>query len=244
MMMDIIGAGALIAYYLVAVILVPMLVKHFSTIPNEYIRKVQHIAYGLSIFILLHLFSQWYMAAGAAFLLVVFGFPALVLIEKTSFFKQSFVGRVKEKSELRRQLLFVQLSFAILIFVFWGLLGPNWKYVAVGAVMVWAFGDAAAALVGKFLGRITFFHPLIEKAKTFEGTAAMSIASGLILFLVLLLYARLPWLPSLLIATIVGPACAIVELFSKRGLDTLTIPFTAAALLFALVHLFGLFWGF
>ena len=242
--MDIIGAVALIAYYLIVLGMLPMLVKHFFTIPNEYIRKIQHIAYGLSIFILLHLFSQWYMAAGAAFLWVLFVYPALVLIEKTSFFKQSFVGRKKEKSELRKQLLFVQLSFAILIFVFWGLLGPNWKFVAVGAVMVWAFGDAAAALVGKFLGRLTFFHQLIEKAKTFEGTMAMSIASGLVLFLILLLYARLPWLPSLLISTVVGPACAIVELFSKRGLDTLTIPFTAAILIFALVHLFGLFWVF
>ena len=232
---DLLAVVVLIVYYLVGLLAIPTMLKAWSKLPSEVIRKMQHVAYSLSVFILLRLFSTWYMAVAAAFLLVLMAYPALYLLEKTSFYKRLFVDRTERGGELRKQLLYVQLSFAILILLFWGILGAKWQYMVVVAVMAWGFGDAAAALVGKFLGKRTIIHACVEGAKTYEGTIAMMLAAFVAVFLTLLFLSGLSWYISLIIALVVAPICAVVELFSKRGTDTLTIPLATAAVVFPLV---------
>lgn len=239
MISDIAGAAILMAYYLLLTVLLPTLLKIWLKVPVEYIRKLQHVAYSLSVFLLLELFSSWYLAVAAAFSLVVLAYPVLLLFEKFSFYQKHFVDRTKQGGELRKQLIYVQLTFALLIFVYWGLLGNSWHYVIAVAVMAWGFGDAAAALVGKAVGRRHVINRYIEKAKTYEGTGAMILAAGLALFLTLVFYAGKPVLSSALIAMIVAPVCGVVELFSKRGTDTLTVPLAASALVLPLAWLFS-----
>jgi phytol kinase len=239
MLSDVIGAVILLAYYLVFCFLLPTLLKTWAEVPTEWVRKIQHVSYSLSIFLLLDLFSTWYAAIAAASLLVLLAYPALLAIEESPFYQKNFVDRKARGGELRKQLIYVQLSFAILIFVYWGLLGTSWHYIAAVAVMAWGFGDAAAALVGKAFGRRRILHRLIESAKTYEGTLAMILVAGLALFFTLLCYAGKPWYVSLPIALIVAPVCGAVELFSRRGFDTLTVPLSAAILIFPLVQLFS-----
>jgi phytol kinase len=228
------------AYYLLFCLLLPTLLYIRANAPKELVRKFQHVAYSLSIFLLLELFSSWYAAVGAAFLLVLLAYPVLLLVEKTTWYRKNLVDRKARGGELRKQLLYVQLSFAILIYIFWGLLGVRWQYIIPVAVMAWGFGDAAAALVGKAYGRRRVLHKLIEGAKTYEGTLAMILVSGMALFLTLLLYAGKPWQASLFIAVIVAPVIGAVELFSRRGLDTLTVPLSAAGLILPLVYFFSI----
>lgn len=239
MLSDVIGAAILLAYYLGFCFLLPTLLKSWAGVPTEWVRKIQHVSYSLSIFLLLDLFSTWYAAIAAASLLVLLAYPALLAIEKSPFYQVNFVDRKARGGELRKQLIYVQLSFAILIFIYWGLLGTSWQYIAAVAVMAWGFGDAAAALVGKAFGRRRILPRLIESAKTYEGTFAMILVAGLALFFTLLCYAGKPWYVSLLIAAIVAPVCGAVELFSRRGVDTLTVPLSAAILILPLVQLFS-----
>jgi phytol kinase len=237
---DLIGAAILIGYYLIFCLLLPTLLKTYTNSPKELVRKLQHVAYSLSIFLLLELFSTWYAAVGSAFLLVLLAYPILLFSEKTQWYKKYLVDRTSNGGELRKQLLYVQLSFALLIYIYWGLLGAQWQYVVAVAVMGWGFGDAAAALVGKAFGRRHILHRLIENAKTFEGTLAMILVSGVALFLTLILYAGVPWEVSFLVALIVAPIIGVVELFSRRGFDTLTVPLSAAGLILPLVYFFTL----
>lgn len=235
---DILGAGLLLVYYLGACFLLPTLLKLWKRIPSELVRKLQHVAYSMSIFPLLHLFSEWYVAIAAAFLLVAVAYPALLLMERFSWYGRVFVDRDRG-GELRKQLLYVQLSFALLIFVFWGLLGIRWHYITAVAVMGWGFGDAAAALVGKAWGRRHILFPLVESAKTCEGTLAMTVVAGVAFFLTMWLYAGQPWHVSLVVALVAAPFAGFVELFSRRGLDTLTVPFSTACLILPIVVLFS-----
>jgi dolichol kinase len=63
----------------------------------------------------------------------------------------------------------------------------------------------------------------------------MFITAGLAIFLTLWLYAGHPWPTSLAVALLVAPVSAVVELFSTRGMDTLTVPIaTGLALLSSL----------
>jgi len=233
-----IGAGVLLTYYLLFCALLPTLLKACLRVPTEVVRKLQHVAYSLSIFILLGLFETWWAAIAAASLLVLIAYPGLLILEKASAYQRLLVDRTTNGGELRRQLLYVQLSFATLIAVFWGLLGPGWRPLIAVAVMAWGFGDAAAALAGRFLGKKRFGHRLIEGAKTYEGTAAMILFAGLALFGTLVSYAGQSWLVSLIVAAAVAPVCGIVELFSRRGSDTLTVPLSAALSMAPLIALF------
>ena len=138
---DLIGFGLFIGYFVVAALTL-LLIKTYLKMTSEVFRKLLHIVITLSIFPLLKLFSTWYVAVLAAFMLVLIMYPVLALVEHSSFYKQFAPER--ECGEFKRSLIIVQLSFAALISVFWGLLGIEWQYVAVVAVMAWGLPIRAA----------------------------------------------------------------------------------------------------
>jgi phytol kinase len=234
---DLIGFGLFVGYFIVAG-LPPILLKVYLNTPFEVTRKMYHLVIALSIFPLLNLFSSWYAAVLGVILFVLMIYPILKMVEDSSLYKRIAVER--EGGEFRRSLIIVQLSIALLIFVFWGLLGIDWQYIAVVAVMAWGFGDAAAALVGKAFGRHRILHPQIEGAKTYEGTFAMFVVAGLTIFFTLLVYAGQSWQVSFAVAALIAPVSATVELFSRQGTDTLTVPLTVAFSVLPLMFFFSL----
>lgn len=236
---DLIGAIILIAYYAVICAVIPVLLKRTTRAPSEIIRKIQHVGYSLSVFLLLTLFSTWYAAIAAAALLVVVAWPALWAMEKFSWYRRSFVDRAARGGELRSSMIQVQIAFSILIVIFWALLGEDWKPIIGVAAMAWGFGDAAAALVGKAWGRRHVLNRFVDSAKTYEGTFAMMVFAGTALFWSLRFYADQSWWASLLIAILVAPISGVVELFSRRGTDTLTVPLFTAFSILPLIHMFA-----
>lgn len=218
---DLIGFG-LYVLYLVMAGLPMILLKIFNRLSFEVARKTYHMVITLSIFPLLNLFTTWYTAVISALILAAVLYPVLKWLEGTAFYQRVAVERAA--GEFKSSLLIVQFTLAALIFIFWGLLGEDWKYIALVAVMAWGFGDAAAALVGKAFGRNPIRHRWLEGKKTFEGTFAMYIVAALAIFFTLSLSADHSWQVSFLVAILVAPVGAVVELFSRRGLDTLTVP--------------------
>ena len=223
------GVAILWTYYLAALLALPVGLKAFTALPDEVVRKFQHVAYAGSIFLLLGLFERWTQAVTAAAGLALLAFPALWLWERHPSYRRLLADRHERGGEMRRQLLLAVLVFSLLIALFWGLLGPAWRPAIAVAVMVWGLGDAAAALVGSFLGRHRFAHRLVEGAKTLEGTAAMVVAGAIAAFVTLFLYGGASWWVSLLAAVSLAPLAGAVELFSRRGSDTLTVPLATAA---------------
>jgi len=236
MLPDLMGMGCYFGY-LLAVGLPVILLKVFVKLPFEITRKLYHLLITLSIFPLVKCFTTWYMAVLTVFLLAALAYPVLVLGEKAAWFQRIAVER--KGGEFRSSLLIVQGAMALLLFVFWGLLGESWKFIAVVAVLAWGLGDAAAALVGKSLGRRRIQHPRIQGTKTYEGTFAMYLTAGLAIFFTLLLEADQSWVVSLTAAALVAPVCALVELFSSRGMDTLSVPLSAAFAMLPLMSLFA-----
>lgn len=230
---DLIGFGLFIGYFIVAGLPL-ILLKAYHKTPFEVTRKLYHFVIVLSIFPLLNLFSAWYVAVLAALAFLLMVYPVLALVEHSALYKRIAVER--EGGEFKRSLVIVQLSLALLITICWGLLGIDWQYVAVVAVMAWGFGDAAAALVGKKFGRRKIQHPRIAGTKTVEGTLAMVVVAGLSIFLTLLIYAGRPWYVSIVVAALVAPVCSIVELLSPNGMDTLTVPLSAAFAILPLMY--------
>ena len=88
-----------------------------------------------------------------------------------------------------------------------------------------------AAIVGKKFGK----HPLqgrwIEGVKSVEGTVAMAITSFVCTFVSLCLMSGHAWYISLITSFIVAPIAALTELFTKKGMDTVTVPIVSSLVL-------------
>jgi len=78
-------------------------------------------------------------------------------------------------------------------------------------------------LVGKLYGRHYLEHRFIEGKKTIEGTLVMFAVAALTIFITITLFAGLSLQVCFLLALGVAPVCAIVELFSRSGSDTITL---------------------
>jgi dolichol kinase len=230
------GFGMFVGYYVIAASLL-LIIRAFLKPPKEVFRKLLHVACVMSVFMLLYAFDTWYLAMAVPIVFAVALYPLIAAVEKFPKIMEILVQR--KKGEIRSSLMIVFFMMAMLIAVFWGLMGEEWKYVIIVSVMAWGYGDAAAALIGKALGRNPINHRLVEGTKTREGTIAMYFVSAIAILLCLMVYTSLPWYLCLLAALLVAPICAIVELISRNGLDTITVPFGTAIPIFSLMMLFS-----
>lgn len=228
------GYGILIGYFLICVA-GAFLLRKYVKVPTEVFRKTLHIILLGSIFIFTYAFETWWISAIAAVTFILMVFPILAFAERMFDYSKLLIER--KRGEIKRSLIVAFSMFAVLIFVCWGLLEQ--KYLVIASVMAWGLGDAAAALIGKHFGRIHIVGRLVEGRKSLEGTLAMFVVSFVAVLVVLLASVSLEWYAYFPVAVLTAAVCAVVELYTLRGMDTLTCPFSAAATMIILLHLLG-----
>ena len=228
------GFGILFGYFLVCASSA-LLLRRFARIPSEVSRKLLHIILLCSLFLCVYVFQTWWIASLAALIFIAVVFPLLSLAEKLSFYSKLLTER--KSGEVKHSLVLVFIMFAVLNSICWGWLGEKWLVLA--CISAWGFGDAAAALIGKKYGSHYLEGKLIEGRKSVEGTVAMFTVSLISVFIVLLINANVAWYVSIIIAALTAAASSIVELFTRNGMDTITCPFAAAAVILPLLYLWG-----
>lgn len=237
---NLLGFGIFLGYFVVAG-LPPILLRMFFKMPFEITRKMYHMVIALSILPLTMLFRAWYMAVFAVLAFLGLVYPILTLVERSAVYQRFSVER--NQGEFKSSFIVVQLSIALVIAIFWGGLGSEGRYLAVVAILAWGFGDAAAALVGKTVGRRRIRHPWVDGKKTYEGTLAMYLVAGLAILFTLRFYGSHNWLTSLAVAALVAPISAAVELVSRRGMDTITVPISSGLTALVILIIFSLLGG-
>ena len=209
--------------------------RSFLNIPDELFRKILHFILLGAYFPFLFAFHTWWISAGFAFCLILVIYPILALAGKIPAFS-SFVNE-RKKGEFKSSLVLAMFTVMFSISVCWGLFGD--KLLTLACVYAWGIGDAFAALVGKRFGKHKIKLPLADPRKSWEGSAAMFCASVLSVLLVLLARGGLGSGNCLLIALAAALVTTYVELCSKGGLDTVTCPAAAMAVILPLVKLLG-----
>lgn len=228
------GYGILLGYFVVCASSALVLRRHV-TMPTEAFRKTLHIILLGSILVFTYGFRTWWIAASAAVVFVGMVYPILAFAERIPGYSELLTER--KQGEIKRSLVVVFGMFAALISVCWGWLGE--KYLVIASVFAWGLGDAAAALVGKRFGRHYIEGKLVEGRKSLEGTLAMFVVSSVSVLVVLLAHGSVEWYGYVPTAIATAAVCAVVELYTKGGMDTLTCPLAAAAVLIPLVRLWG-----
>ena len=226
--------GIAIGYYIFSASLA-LLIKKIVKVSSELWRKMLHLIAFNFVFVLLYVFPTWQIAVTIVFVFMTAVYMILTLIEHLPQYSSSLSER--KDGEIKMSLILICVMFIILTVLFWGNLGTSGKYIILISVMAWGYGDAAAALFGKRYGRHYLEHRFIEGKKTMEGTLAMFVVSLLAIFFTTTIYAGISLNISFIIAIIVAPICTIVELFSRHGADTITVPSSAAIATYLITYL-------
>jgi phytol kinase len=207
--------GAVFAYLGLLVLVAEGLSRLLPDDP-ELTRKVVHIGSGNVILLAWWLdISQTVIVSAAiiaaAIAILSYLMPILPSIES--------VGRKSFGT------LFYAISMGILAACFW----PNNPQYAVIGILVMAWGDGMAAIIGQRFGRHKY--QIGEVTKSWEGSLAMAGSALIVIGAILLVTTGNSW-QTWTIALVVALVATIAEAFSKLGVDNLTVPLASGFLCF------------
>ncbi len=214
---------AIAALWLAIVGLTAVGVDRISPRGSEYVRKVVHIGTGNIILL------AWWMQI-----------PAWVGVSAGVFF--SGVTLLSYRFELLPSIhnvgrksfgtFFYAVSIAVLVGWFWTIDRPEF---AVLGILVMTWGDGLAGLIGKQFGCRKY--EIWGMKKSWEGSATMAIVSSLVCFSVL--SNSIEFSSTIVIISVgIGIISALLEAFSKFGLDNLTVPIVSAAIAYGLSQVY------
>lgn len=210
------------ALYFGGVGIIAILFRYVLKLKGEWYRKALHFFFMGSIFFWLYVFSYWYTSVIVLITFLIFALIGLTILERYSFYHDLLAERFK--GEVKRSLTIAFLVFITAISVFWGIYGESYKYIILAGILAWGIGDALAALVGKQKNSIVIETKMLSTKKTIQGSFAMFLGSTIVIFLVLFLVGSKDWIYSLITALVAGIIGTFVELYTKDGWDTLTLP--------------------
>ncbi len=203
------------AVYVGAVIGTSELLRRLTGASAEFTRKFVHVGIGLWIIPTLMLFETWYWAALP---------PAAAVLMNLVSLRLSLIKSIERGEPTDYGTVLFALGFLVCIVVFFESAHPE---AAAAGIMVMALGDAAAAIVGRRLGRHRY--RLFGADKSLEGSAAMLAVSWLAVLATLVIFGasltQAAWTAALL--AVVGTG---LEATGKHGLDNLTVPVVSSVL--------------
>ena len=204
-------------------------------IPDELFRKILHFILLGAYIPLCFGFETWWMAAALTAGFAVVLYPILTLASRIPGFTK-FTTQRKE-GEFISSMVLALATMAISVSLCWGVFGD--RYLVLACVYAWGVGDAFAALIGKQFGKHKIKLPFADSRKSWEGSAAMFLSAVLSVLIVLLVRSGLGFGACLLISLLAATATTYVELITKDGLDTITCPAVAMAVIIPLVKILG-----
>ena len=226
---------AVFALYVIPAAGIMFTARRFVKIPDELFRKILHFILLGAYFPFLFAFDTWWVSAGCAAGLVLLLYPLLALAGRIPGFTAFTTER--KQGEFKSSMALAIGMIALSITVCWGIFGD--KLLVLACVYAWGIGDAFAALVGKRFGRHKIRLPFADPRKSWEGSGAMFACSALSVLVILLIRGGLAWPGCLLTALLAAAATTYVELCTKGGLDTITCPATAMAVILPLINILG-----
>ena len=212
---------SLVILYLGVVIALAEGLNRLQGTDAEFTRKIVHIGSGNVVLIAWWLKLPAWVLIGASFIaslvaLISYFLPILPSINS--------VGRKSLGT------FFYAVSIGVLAQWFWSIGQP--QYLVIG-ILVMAWGDGMAAIIGKRFGQHSY--TVLGVKKSLEGSLTMMGVSFLVSS-VILFWVGLPMLTVGIVSLMIAIAAMALEAFSKLGIDNLTVPLGSAVLAFYLIQ--------
>lgn len=140
--------------------------------------------------------------------------PATFIILNAISYKSNLLKAMERGGKGSLGTVYFPISLLILVYLSFGVWNAPW--IGGLGILILGYGDGFAAVVGKRFGT----HKILF-GKTIEGTLSMFVAS---LFVALALLSIVPTGLPVWTAFALSLAAAVVELFTPKGFDNLTVP--------------------
>jgi phytol kinase len=207
--------GAVFIYLAILVILAEVLSRLVTDDP-ELTRKVVHIGSGNVILL------AWWLDISRTVIVSAAIIAAAIAILS---YLRPILPSIESVGRKSFGTLFYAVSMGILATCFW-LSTP--QYAVIG-ILVMAWGDGLAAIIGQRWGRHKY--QIGEGTKSWEGSCAMAGAAFFITAAILWAVEGNCW-QTWTISLVVALVATVAEAFSKLGIDNLTVPLTSGFLCF------------
>ena len=213
---------SLVAVWILLIALAAWLVWRLGSDDSEIIRKIVHIGTGNVILL------AWWLDIPAIVGIIASAIASVVTLLSYRFPILPGINSVGRQS---LGTFFYSVSIGILIAWFWNIQQPQY---AVLGVLVMAWGDGLAALIGRRFGKNKY--EVFGGQKSLEGSATMAIVTFTVSFLVSIFVSGNFW-QAALVSTMVAVITTALETFSLLGIDNLTVPLGSATLAYILDRL-------
>ena len=210
---------SLIFLYLAAIVGLAESLNRQHEKNSELTRKIVHIGSGNVILL------AWWLEIPAAAIVSAAAIAGSIAI--ASYFTPILPG-INSVGRQSWGTFFYAVSVGMSVACFWQIQQP--EYAAIG-ILIMAWGDGMAALVGQHWGR----HPyqVFGMNKTWEGSLTMGGVSFLVSCCILSAIQGSNW-QTWAVSLAVAVAATGLESFSQWGIDNLLVPLGSAALAFLL----------
>ncbi|HLO88048.1 MAG TPA: SEC59/DGK1/VTE5 family protein [Nostocaceae cyanobacterium] len=226
--------GIAVTYTYVGILLLTCEILHHKfQIPQNVTRKIIHVCAGMWVFGILFFFKNWQIG--------ILPFATFIIINYL-LYRYRFIRSMDAENSSPGTVYFA-LSITLLFALLWR---PNESidkaHIATAGVMAMTWGDALAALIGQHFGKHKY--KIGNSVRSWEGSAAMFLASAIAIFLVLLILPGSPLgllaaplsLNKVILAAFIGGICAtLVEGVAPHGTDNLSVPLLTSGVLWLLL---------
>ncbi|MFA6542351.1 MAG: DUF92 domain-containing protein [Bacteroidota bacterium] len=184
----------------------------------EITRKIVHIGIGALIFFAPEVFQSGIPAILLAVCFIIVNFVAI---------RFGLLQGMHGTNRISYGTVYYPMSFLLLVLFFWDS-SPNILSIS---ILILAFGDAAAAIVGENL-RSAHIYYLTSDKKSIEGSLAMFVVTAVTVFFSLH-YFDAGYSSGSIAAISIATAVFVTawEALSSKGFDNLTVPLSAAFIL-------------
>jgi phytol kinase len=204
------------------IIFIAWVVYRFTDSEAEIIRKIVHIGMGNVILI------AWWLDIPAYVGITASVFASLITLLSYKFPILPGINSVGRQS---LGTFFYAVSIGVLMGIFWYLHQPQY---AVLGIMIMAWGDGLAALIGKRFGKHKYI--VFGSQKSWEGSLTVTLSSYFICVTLLFIVQGNIW-QTWIISLIVALIATILEAFSFLGIDNLTVPIGSATCAYLLTQI-------
>ncbi len=207
--------GLFLSYLLLFLMFLIAIVLPRFKIKDNITRKIVHIG-----------ISNWWIIA-----MIFFDDYSIALIPPVSFlilnylsYRFNIVKSIERNDKKELGTIYYPLTLIILVLFTFGYLKK--PYIGAIGVLIMGYGDGGATIFGQIFGKTKIY-----KKKTYIGSLAMFIISSITIFILLSIYN-----PShiLLFSYTIALVATILELFSYKGIDNLTVPLFSSFLYYIL----------
>ena len=211
--------------YVTGLSLIFIVLRYTTNIADYVFRKLIHAVVYTSIIPIAFLTDKWVVTVLVALVFYVLAVLGFMIVERYNFYKTLFEEKTRHKIAFDFAIMYGVV--VILLFIFWGLMGDDYKFIAITSILAWGPGDAMATIIGKKFGKHKLRIKFLNVEKSVEGTGAMVVATFVFTLASLLIFSTMPWYNCIALALMVSPVCAVAELYTPNGFDALSVPAVA-----------------